>query len=99
MRANLEKILDRLQARHVGVVLAGIKAPPEIGRDYAREFNAVFPSLARSRHVALYPDLLAGVERQPGLKQADGLHPNAAGVRRIAKGLAPVVAKVMAARR
>jgi acyl-CoA thioesterase-1 len=98
IRANLEKILARLAARRMGVVLAGITAPPEIGRSYAREFNAVFADLARSRRLEFYPDLLAGVERNPALKQADGLHPNAAGVRLIAGRLAPIVAKALAQR-
>jgi acyl-CoA thioesterase-1 len=97
-RANLEKILGRLAARRMGVVLVGIAAPPEIGRSYARDFNAVFAELARTRRLLFYPDLLAGVGRNPALKQSDGLHPNAAGVRLIAARLAPVVAKALAAR-
>jgi acyl-CoA thioesterase-1 len=96
MRANLAKILDRLARRHMGVVLAGIKAPPEIGRGYARDFDQAFASLAQARRVAFYPDLLAGVAREPALKQPDGLHPNAAGVKLIAQRLAPVVAKALA---
>ncbi|CAN7281983.1 arylesterase [Phenylobacterium sp. LjRoot219] len=98
VRANLERILTRLQARRMGVVLAGIQAPPEIGRGYAREFNAVFPAIAKAHRVAFYPDLLAGVARNPKFNQSDGMHPNAAGVRVIADRLAPVVAKVLAAR-
>lgn len=94
-RSNLDKIIQALQARHKGVVLAGISAPVEIGRDYAKAFNAVFPSLARQRGVTLYPNLLAGVARNPTLNQADGLHPNAKGVQIIAARLAPVVARVM----
>lgn len=99
VRANLDRILKRLQARRMGVVLAGIQAPPEIGRRYAQEFNAVFPAAAKAYHAAFYPNLLAGVARNPKLNQGDGLHPNAAGVRVIADGLAPVVAKALAARR
>lgn len=94
-RANLDRIIQDLKARHKGVVLAGVSAPMEIGRDYARSFNAVFPSLARRHGVALYPDLLAGVARNPALNQGDGLHPNAKGVQIIAARLAPVVARVM----
>ncbi|HSV04628.1 MAG TPA: arylesterase [Phenylobacterium sp.] len=97
-RANLDKILTRLAAHHVSVVLCGIRAPREIGAGYARDFNAVFPDLARAHHVALYPDLLEGVERNAALNQADGIHPNAHGVRVIASRLAPVVAKVLRAR-
>ncbi len=94
-RSNLDKIIQALKARHKGVVLAGINAPVEIGRDYAQAFNAVFPSLAREYGVALYPDLLAGVARNPSLIQGDGLHPNAKGVQIIAARLAPVVARVL----
>lgn len=98
VRANLDRILKRLQARRMGVVLAGIQAPPEIGRRYAEEFNAVFPAAAKAHGVTFYPNLLAGVGRNPKFNQADGLHPNAAGVRVIADRLAPVVAKVLATR-
>jgi acyl-CoA thioesterase-1 len=94
-RSNLDQIIRRLKERHKAVVLTGIKAPPEIGRGYAADFNAVFPALAAEHHVALYPDLLAGVERNPALNQGDGIHPNAKGVQIIARRLAPVVAKVL----
>jgi acyl-CoA thioesterase-1 len=94
-RANLAKIIARVKQRHMGVVLCGLKAPPQIGAGYAKEFNAVFPSLAAEAHVALYPDLLAGVGRNRALLQSDGIHPNARGVQIIAGRLAPVVAKVL----
>jgi len=94
-RSNLDQIIRKLKARHKAVVLAGIKAPPQIGRAYAADFNAIFPSLAAEHHVALYPDLLAGVELNPALNQGDGIHPNAKGVAIIARRLAPLVAKVL----
>jgi acyl-CoA thioesterase-1 len=94
--ANLEKIITRLKARHMGVVLAGLAAPVEIGRGYAKDFDAVFPALARKFGVALYPDLLAGVERNPSLNQGDAIHPNARGVAIIARRLAPLVARTLA---
>jgi len=97
-RANLDRILVRLKQRHIGVVLAGMKAPPEIGRGYAHDFDAVFPSLAKAHGVTLYPDLLAGVARNKALNQGDAIHPNAEGVRIIAARLAPVVARVLASR-
>jgi acyl-CoA thioesterase-1 len=96
-RANLEAIVRRLKARRKGIVLCGIHAPPQIGAGYARDFNAVFPAVARDAGVALYPDLMAGVARRPALLQADGIHPNAKGVRIIARGLAPVVARALKA--
>ncbi|THD78831.1 MAG: arylesterase [Phenylobacterium sp.] len=94
-RANLDHIIRRLKERHKGIVLAGIAAPSQIGAGYAHDFNAVFTGLAAEHHVALYPDLLAGVGRNPALLQGDGIHPNARGVLIIAGRLAPVVAKVL----
>jgi acyl-CoA thioesterase-1 len=93
IKANLDKILTRLKARHMGVVLAGLHAPPEIGAGYARDFDAVFASLAKAHRVALYPDLLAGVSRNGALNQGDAIHPNAQGAEIIATGLAPLVAR------
>jgi acyl-CoA thioesterase-1 len=92
-RANLEKIVRRLKARRIRVVLAGLTAPRSIGAGYARDFDAIFPALAKAEGVALYPDLLAGVARAPALNQRDGIHPNAAGVEIIATRLAPLVAR------
>jgi acyl-CoA thioesterase-1 len=96
-RANLDAIVRRLKARRIGVVLAGITAPRAVGAGYAREFSAVFPAVARADSTPLYPDLLAGVG--PALRQGDGIHPNPAGVKLIAAGLAPVVARALKARR
>jgi acyl-CoA thioesterase-1 len=97
-QANLDKILTRLKARHMGVVLTGLHAPPEIGAGFARDFNAIFPALAKAHRVALYPDLLAGVSRNGSLNQGDAIHPNAEGAKIIATGLAKVVAKELAKR-
>ncbi len=98
-KANLTRIVERLKARRIAVVLAGIAAPAAIGAAYAGEFNAVFRSVARAQRVALYPDLLAGVGGRPALNQRDGIHPNAAGVNIVAARLAPVVARALKARR
>ncbi len=92
-QANLDRIVQRLKARGITVVLAGLTAPRAIGAAYAAEFDAVFPAVARARDVTLYPDLLAGVARAPALNQADGIHPNARGVEIIAGRLAPVIAQ------
>lgn len=98
-KANLDRIIRRLRARGITVVLAGLTAPTAIGRGYSREFGAVFPALAKQYGVALYPNLLAGVAGDPKLNQRDGIHPNPAGVNIIAGRLAPVVAKALAGRR
>jgi acyl-CoA thioesterase-1 len=89
-RANLDRIIRRLKARRIDVVLVGVGAPAELGA-YARSFNAIFPALARAHGVPLYPDILAGVARDRTLNQADGIHPDAGGVAVIARRLAPVV--------
>jgi acyl-CoA thioesterase-1 len=96
-RINLTAIVRRLKARRLAVVLAGMTAPRVVGAGYARDFNAVFPAVARAERVAFYADLLTGVG--PALRQRDGIHPNATGVKIIAKGLAPVVARALKARR
>ena len=97
-RANLQAIVRRLKVRRIGVVLAGIAAPPAIGRGYADDFNAAFATVARNERVPLYPDLLAGVGADNSLKQRDGIHPNAAGVAVIARRLAPTVVRALKAR-
>ena len=95
MQANLVGIVRRLKARHIRVVLTA-SATPRVGSGaYGRAFDAVFPTVARQEHVALAGDLLVGVEDKIALKQADGLHPNAAGVKIIAARLAAVVARVL----
>lgn len=98
LKANLTDIVRRLKARRIAVVLAGMRAPASIGTNYARDFNAVFAQVARAEGVRLYPNLLEGVAADPRLNQADGLHPNAAGVRIIARRLAPALAKALKAR-
>lgn len=95
-RANLTAIVRRLRARQINVVLTGLSAPRAIGAGYARDFDAVFPAVAKALGVGLYPDLLAGVAGRPALLQRDGVHPNAAGVNLIAARLAPVVARGLA---
>ena len=99
VRANLQKIIARLQGRGITVVLAGMRAPEQLGGPYAREFNAVFRRLAKTPGVFSYPNLLDGVAGIRSLNQRDGIHPNAAGVKVIARRLAPVVARALAVRR
>jgi acyl-CoA thioesterase-1 len=98
-RRNLDRIIASLQARRIGVVLAGLRAPPVIGRGYVRDFDGLFPALAAQRHVPLYPNLLDGVIGDRRLLQADGIHPNAAGAGVIARRLAPIILRALSARR
>lgn len=93
VRANLDRIVGRLKGRGVTVVLAGVRVPTLLGGSYARDFNGAFASVARTHGVLFLPDLLEGVALNPDLNQRDGIHPNAAGVTRIARRLAPLVAR------
>jgi len=93
--ANLDQIVARLKARGIAVVLVGGTAPAHSSGSYGQAFDALFPTIAAARHAILAPDLLAGVAGNPNLRQADGLHPNAAGVRIIAARLAPSVARAL----
>jgi acyl-CoA thioesterase-1 len=94
MEKNLDAILARLSARHIPVLLAGMKAPRNFGGDYAMAFDAVFPRLAKKYGVLFYPFFLDGVALDPSLIQADGLHPNPAGVQVIVKRFAPIVIRL-----
>jgi acyl-CoA thioesterase I len=94
-RANLDAILARLKERGIGAVLAGMIAPPNMGADYAAAFNPIYAELAAKHGVPLYPFFLDGVAAQPGLLLSDGMHPNGAGVAKIAQGIAPIVAEAL----
>jgi acyl-CoA thioesterase-1 len=94
-RANLDAILKRLTQEKRAVLLAGMLAPPNLGADYGEPFNAIYPDLAAKHGVRLYPFLLAGVAADPALNQADGIHPNAAGVQVIVARLLPEVMAVI----
>ena len=89
MRANLEGIVSRLRAAGARVLLAGMRMPPNYGAEYTREFEAVFPIVARRANATFMPFLLEGVAADPALNQPDGIHPNAAGHRVIADRLWP----------
>ena len=95
--ANLDAILTRLRARGLRVLLTGMMAPPNFGRDYGRAFNGMFQRLAEKHGVPLYPFFLEGVAADPALNQADGIHPNAKGVEIIVGRLLPLVRKLVAA--
>ncbi|WP_236025252.1 arylesterase [Arenibaculum pallidiluteum] len=90
-RANLDAILTRLKERGIPVLLAGMYAPRNLGRDFAERFDRIFPELAAKHDVALYPFFLDGVATDPKLNQPDGIHPNAAGVAVIVERIVPAV--------
>jgi acyl-CoA thioesterase I len=95
-KTALEGILRKLDARHISVLLAGMKAPRNMGPDYGRDFDAIYPALASTHHVVFYPFFLDGVAADPKLNQADGLHPNAAGVDMIVGRMLPQVEELIA---
>jgi acyl-CoA thioesterase-1 len=95
-RAALEKILRRLAERHVAVLLAGMRAPRNLGGAYVEAFDAIFPELASAFGVALYPFFLEGVATERALNQPDGLHPTAAGVDAIVARMLPAVEALVA---
>jgi len=96
MEANLTAILDRLAARHIPVLLSGMYAPPNLGEAYFTQFRAVFDRLSKRPGLLYDPFFLEGVAGHPELIQADGLHPNARGVRIIVARMLPLVEQLLA---
>lgn len=94
-RENLDDIITRLKAAKVRVLLTGMLAPPNLGREYGAEFNAIYPSLAKKHGVAFYPFFLDGVVADPALNQPDGIHPNLAGVKVIVSRIIGSVEKLI----
>jgi acyl-CoA thioesterase I len=90
-RAALSDILTRLKARGVAVLLCGMLAPPNYGKDYADRFNTIYPELSKSFGVPLYPFFLDGVAADAKVNQADGIHPTPAGVDIVVKNMMPTV--------
>jgi len=95
-KTALDTILNKLKDRHIAVLLAGMQAPRNMGADYVRSFDAIFPALASTHAVVFYPFFLEGVAADPNLNQRDGLHPNAAGVDVIVARILPKVEELIA---
>jgi acyl-CoA thioesterase-1 len=95
MERNLDAILARLKARNIPVLLAGMKAPRNLGSAYATEFDAVFPRLAKKYDVLFYPFFLEGVALNRALVQPDGLHPNPKGVDAIVNRITPLAMELV----
>jgi len=91
LKRNLGEIIRRAKAKHVDVVLAGMEAPPNLGKTYSDGFRDAYTSLAREEHVPLVPFLLAGVAGVASLNQADGIHPTAAGAQMAADNVWPLL--------
>lgn len=90
-KRNLDAILTKLKENNVVVLLAGMLAAPNLGKDYAREFNAIYPALSMKHGVALYPFFLDGVAGNAQLLLQDGMHPNERGVAEIVRRILPAV--------
>ncbi|HVY14897.1 MAG TPA: arylesterase [Rhodopila sp.] len=96
MEANLTAILDDLAKRGIPVLLTGMYAPPNLGPDYEKAYRAVFDRLGKRPGVLYDPFFLEGVATIPALNQADGMHPNPEGVRRVVARILPLVEKLLA---
>jgi len=94
-RANLDKMIVKIQASGAKLLLLGMLAPANWGADYEHAFDSIYPELAKAHDVPLYPFFLEGVAMNPALNQPDGLHPNEHGVAILVDHIAPLVAKMV----
>lgn len=90
-RANLDKIITRLKQENVKVFLVGMLAAPNLGADYGKRFNAIFPDLAKKHGLPLYPFFLDEVANNPKLNLGDGIHPNREGVSVMVRRMLPYI--------
>ncbi len=90
---NLESLIGKIQARGQAIFFIGMRAPPNLGSDYTRAFDAIYPALAQRYGLAYYPFFLEGVAGEVDLNLSDGIHPNATGVNTITDRLTPFMAK------
>jgi acyl-CoA thioesterase-1 len=93
--ANIDAMLAELKRRQIPVLVAGMRAAPNLDPDYVARFDAIYPALARKHGVAIYPFFLDGVAAQPGMQLPDGMHPTFEGVKRIVTGIAPAVKRAL----
>ena len=93
---NLAAILGKLRAAHLPILLLGMKAPRNLGPEYAKAFDPIYPKLAKQYGAIFYPFVLDGVALNPKLNQADGMHPNPAGVKVIVGRMLPYVENLVA---
>jgi acyl-CoA thioesterase-1 len=95
VRANLDKMIQKIEASDAKVLLLGMIAPPNWGEEYKRAFDRIFPELAQAHNVPLYSFFLEGVAMKPELNQPDGIHPNETGVSVLVDRVGPVVARLV----
>lgn len=94
-RANLDAILGELKRRNIKVLIAGMRAAPNLDPAYVARFEAIYPELAKRNGAALYPFFMEGVAGQKGMTQPDGMHPTFEGVKRIVTGITPAVKQAL----
>lgn len=95
-RQNIQEIVSQLKARGLPILLAGMLAPPNLGRDYGEAFNTIYPDLATQEGLLLYPFFLEGVAGDRSLNLADGIHPTAEGIDIIVRSILPSVEELIA---
>ncbi|GAA4030265.1 arylesterase [Sphingomonas rosea] len=93
--ANLDAILGELHRQGIPILVAGMLAAPNLGPDFRRRYEAIFPTLARKYDAELYPFMLQGVVGNRALLLGDGVHPNFEGVKRIVTGMLPTVQRAL----
>jgi acyl-CoA thioesterase I len=94
-KANLDAMITTFKGKGVPVMLAGMLAQPNLGAAYAKEFNAIYPTLAKKHAIALYPFFMDGVATVPGMQIADGMHPSPKGVKVIVGKMLPMVERAL----
>ncbi|WP_415776484.1 arylesterase [Sneathiella sp. HT1-7] len=94
-RRNLSQIIELIQKKDIPILLTGMKAPPNMGSEYANAFDQIFPDLARKYKTNYYPFFLEGVAADPALNQDDYIHPNAEGVKVIVGNMLPYVTELI----
>ncbi len=96
-KKNLQTILDQVKTKNPNtkLIVAGMEVPPNLGQEYTAEFRNIFPSLAKNNQALLIPFILENVGGYPELNQTDGIHPNAAGHKKVAEKVAGIIEKML----
>ena len=96
-KANLQAIIDKARKKYpnIKIILSGMQVPPNMGKDYAKNFKAMYPALAEKNKIILIPFLLEGVGGVRSMNLADGIHPNKAGQKKVAETMLPFIKKAL----
>jgi len=94
-KANLEQIIKQVMKKNIPIVLAGMLAPSSHGLAYKKQFDEIYPSLAKTYNLPFIPFLLEGVAMQPQYNQSDGIHPNAEGTKLISDSIERNILKLL----